>query len=277
MRDGRGIREMLAWAGISIVNALPLGLGATVAINLRVLANIVKDYGECVDLSQTTLLQTILSYFKSRYSITKPCIKILSQIPSSSGLKSSSAVAIAIIKAITQRYNVYEPNIPQLAAELSKLAGVSFTGALDDAAAAYYGGMVFTDNTNMRVIRVCDVNDDLSVAVLIPSGVNRPRIDINEMRRYSSVFQSIFERALQGDVYNAMTLNGITIARILYKGFEEVAVKALKLGALAAGVSGNGPALFAVFREGDEGPFVELFSEHGKVLIARFVRLGEGM
>jgi len=268
---------MSAWAGVSIVNALPSGLGATAAINLKVLANIVKEPSECEDRPLPSLVQAILSYFKLRYGIAKPCVKISSQVPPSSGLKSSSAVAIALIKALTQRYGIYEPSMPQLVAELSKLAGVSFTGALDDATAAYYGGIAFTDNNNMKVFRVCDINEDSSVVILIPSNVVRPRIDINEMRRYGSFFQSVFDRALQGDIYGAMTLNGIAIARILYNRLEGVVMKALKLGALAAGVSGNGPALFAVCRRGDEGPFIELFSRHGKVLLARFTRLGEGV
>jgi shikimate kinase len=40
---------MSAWAGVSIVNALPSGFGATAAINLKVLVNIVKEPSECED------------------------------------------------------------------------------------------------------------------------------------------------------------------------------------------------------------------------------------
>jgi shikimate kinase len=72
-------------------------------------------------------------------------------------------------------------------------------------------------------------------------------------------------------------MNGIAIAKILYPNLEDIIVKALKLGALAAGVSGNGPSLFAVCREGDEEFFQELFSSYGDVLKAKFVRFGEEM
>jgi shikimate kinase len=266
---------MSAWAGISVVNALPSGLGATTAISLRVDATLSNTCTDSENLSQ--LVKTILKYFENRYSLPKFCIKILSQVPPGSGLKSSSAVAVALIKAIIYKYSLYEPNIPRLAAELSKIAGVSFTGALDDAAAAYYGGIVFTDNTNMKIIRVDDVRDDLNVVILIPRDIKRPYISLNEMRRYSSLFNTIFERAFQGDFFKAMTMNGIAIAKILYPNLEDIIVKALKLGALAAGVSGNGPSLFAVCREGDEEFFQELFSSYGDVLKAKFVRFGEEM
>jgi shikimate kinase len=264
---------MSAWAGVSVVNALPAGLGAATAISLRVAVTIDEKCGGVE--AQTQLLQTIFNYFESRYNLPKPCVKVVSQVPQGSGLKSSSAVAVALIRALVQRYGVYEPDVPRLAAELSRLAGVSFTGALDDATAAYYGGVALTDNSNMRVLRVGDVKSDFSVVVLVPRGIKRPSISLSEMRRYASVFYSAFERALQGDVLGAMTVNGVTIAKILYPSLEKLVTKALKLGALAAGVSGNGPSVFAVCREGDEGFFEELFSSYGEVLRARFVRLGE--
>jgi shikimate kinase len=264
---------MSAWAGVSVVNALPTGLGATAAVSLRVAVTISSTCRGAE--AQSKLVETILHYFESRYSVQKQCVEIESQVPQGSGLKSSSAVAVALIKALVHSFGAYEPDVPRLAAELSRIAGVSFTGALDDAAAAYYGGVAVTDNTNMRVIRVLDFRSDLSVVVLVPRAVKRPSISLEEMRRYSSVFYLAFERAIEGDVLRAMTLNGTAIAKILYPQLEGLVLKALELNALAAGVSGNGPSVFAVCREGDEGPYEELFSSHGEVVKARLVRLGE--
>jgi shikimate kinase len=264
---------MGAWAGISVVNALPTGLGATAAISLRVEVTISSTCRGTE--AKSKLVETILHYFESRYGVQRPCIEIESQVPQGSGLKSSSAVAVALIKALVRSFGAYEPDIPRLAAELSRIAGVSFTGALDDATAAYYGGVAVTDNTNMRVVRVFDFGSDLIAVVLIPRTVKRPSISLEEMRRYSSMFYTAFERAIEGDVLKAMTLNGIAIAKILYPQLEELVLKAIKLNALAAGVSGNGPSVFAVCREGDESPYEELFSSYGKVIKARFVRLGE--
>jgi len=264
---------MYAWGGISIVNALPSGLGAAAAIDLAVRARIRPCQGKPRG-SGSQLVDEIASYFSSRYSVARLCFDIESEVPPASGLKSSSAVAVSLIRAIKNAFSLEELEVPRLAAELSRLAGVSLTGALDDASAAYYGGVAFTDNTNMAIIRVADIGLDLSVVIAVPRRGSRPPIDLVALRRYSHLFQEVFSVAIQGEVLRAMTLNGLLIARLLgYR--EDIPRKALELGALAAGVTGNGPAMFAVCRRGDEGPFVELLSGYGRVLVRRFVRVGE--
>jgi shikimate kinase len=55
---------------------------------------------------------------------------------------------------------------------------------------------------------------------------------------------------------------------------EEILERAERLGALASGVSGNGPSLFAITKEGDEGPIVEEFSKHGEVRVVELVSHG---
>lgn len=263
---------MSAWGGISVVNAIPSGLGATAAVDMRTRAY-VKRCDSGID-NRSKLVETILSYFYSHYGAPRLCVEIESDIPVGSGLKSSSSTAVALIRAIAEELQIYEPNVPRLAAELSRLAGVSVTGAIDDAAAAYYGGVALTDNTNMKVIRVVDLRLDLVAVILMPRGVSRPRIDVEGFRRYSYIFVEAFNTALQGDILRAMTLNGLAIARLM--GYpEDIPRKALDIGALAAGVSGNGPAIFAVCRAGDEGPVLDYFSRYGSVEIRRFIGLGE--
>ncbi|MBN2517901.1 MAG: shikimate kinase, partial [Candidatus Altiarchaeota archaeon] len=54
--------------------------------------------------------------------------------------------------------------------------------------------------------------------------------------------------ALKGDLYTAMTLNGFVYSAALGIS-NEAAVAAIKEGALAAGLSGTGPAVVALTRD----------------------------
>jgi len=265
---------MYAYGGISIVNAIPAWLGSVMAIDLKTYVEVSVCENENVCTYPSPLIETIIDYFVEKYALPPSRVDIYSEIPQSSGLKSSSAVAVATIRSIIDRFCIYEPSIPRLAAELSKIAGVSITGALDDASAAFYGGIVFTDNLNMSILRVTDFRDDLDVVLLFKG--TRKNIDVEKMRRHHSLFKYIFELAYSGDIFRAMTLNGLFIARIM--GYDEDIVRrAIELGALAAGVSGNGPTIFAVCREGDGGPLAEYFANYGSVKIVRPARISSGV
>lgn len=263
---------MYAYGGITVVNAVPAWLGSAMAIDLKVkvYVDICKSAEKCN--YQSELIEYIVKYFMRRYGIPKIGVNVVSDIPPSSGLKSSSAVSVAAIRCISTRFSIYEPSIPRLAAELSKLAGISITGALDDAAASYYGGVVFTDNLNMSILKVLDMHKEYS-AVLLFHRANRNPVDIDMLRRYAHIFRDIFEIAYQGNIFRAMTLNGLLIARLL--GYnEDIPRKALEKGALAAGVSGNGPTIFAIVRKCDEGSIYEYFSKYGYVKIVDVLGVG---
>ncbi len=262
---------MYAYGGVSIVNAVPSWLGSAMAINLRtkVYIDICRSMEICQ--YQSKLVEYIVRYFMKKYNIPRIKVYISSEIPPSSGLKSSSAVSIALIRCITSKFSIYEPSIPRLAAELSLLAGVSITGALDDASASYYGGIVFTDNLNMNILKVLDIPKEYSVILLFHS--TRNPVDVDKLRRYAHIFRDIFELAYQGEIFRAMTMNGLLISRLL--GYDEtIPRRALEQGALAAGVSGNGPTIFAIARRGDEGPIHEYFSLYGFTKIVDVVGIG---
>jgi len=62
-----------------------------------------------------------------------------------------------------------------------------------------------------------------------------------------------------------MRLNGVAVAEIL--GYDTTPIEeSLRKGALAAGISGNGPSLFAACKEGEEGPLMDYLSSLGRVL-----------
>ncbi|MEM3980234.1 MAG: shikimate kinase [Ignisphaera sp.] len=262
---------MHAFGGISIVNAIPSWFGGALAVNLKVYAKIKPCKDVCKHISHLT--EAIVNYFIKKYSLNPFEIEITSEIPPQSGLKSSSAVAVAAIKTVVEEYNIDELSIPKLAAELSLQAGVSITGALDDAAASYYGGAVLTDNLNMKILRVFEPKVD-AVVVIAAKGYRKTKVDTEVMRRHSHIFYDIFVKALEGNIFEAMKLNGLAIARIL--GYDDKLLRiAIERGALAAGISGNGPSAFVVSRKGDEYYFVDLVKEYSEdIRVVEVVGLG---
>ncbi|ARM76349.1 shikimate kinase [Acidianus manzaensis] len=256
---------MQTYGGISVVNAIPSWYGSSMAINLKVNVEITK--GEYKGDSK--LIKTILDFMKAKYSIGPLDVKVYSEVPQQSGLKSSSAVSTALLGEIKRKFDL-DIDVPKLSAILSIMAGVSYTGALDDAVAAFYGGVSFTYNKEFKIIDKRNPPEDVSI-LLIPIG-NRPKVKIEELKKYNLIFKEIFHLALR-DIITAMKYNGILVSEILgydKKPLEEISKRK---EALAYGISGNGPSIFALCKKGEEGPIYEILSKYGKVILVSGVNL----
>lgn len=252
--------RVTAYAGLSVLNAIPLGLGSTCAIDLTVEVEAFRGRGS----PSSELVETILSHFR-RETGEEFHLEISSQIPVGGGLKSSSAVATAAISSLADLAGI-RVDVPLLAARLSIDAGVSVTGALDDATAAHYGCLSVCDNRNMKILRRTSFPSGY-VFVVLPRGP-RENFDPGRLQRAWPNFKAISGMVMMGDYLGAMAKNGLTVSEVL--GYEtDVLLEALKLGARASGVTGNGPSLFAVVKEGGEKPLLELFSSLGKPILAR--------
>ncbi len=253
---------MTSHGGVSILNAIPLGLGSACAVDLKVEST--AGYGSREPGSRLT--RTILKYFQEKCG-SELHLEIKSQIPEGGGLKSSSAVAVSAISALSQLTGI-KVDVPVLAARLSLESGVSFTGALDDATAAYYGGVSVCDNTNMKILRKAKLPENI-IFVILPRG---PRKDFDPMvlRRSWPSFKNISGMVMMGKYLEAMAKNGLTVSELL--GYEtNMLLRAVELGARASGVSGNGPSLFAAVDNGNEGPVLDLFSKAGKPIVVKAV------
>ncbi len=253
---------VITHGGVSILNAIPLGLGSSCAVDISV--EVEASFGQ--QKPGSALLDTITRHF-SELSGRDVSVKVRSDLPPGGGLKSSSAVAAGAVKALAEITGL-EVDIPVLAARLSMEAGVSFTGALDDVAASLYGGISVCDNTRMKILKKEPFPDGYSF-VLLPRGPRRD-FDPSLLRRRWPAFKSISTLLYTGNYIEAMSRNGLTVSQAL--GYEtDLLLKALELGAKASGVSGNGPSLFALVKEGDEGPILDLFSQLGAPIARRTV------
>ena len=262
-------REYITYGGISIINAIPAWLGGSLAIDLKVKTRISEGSCEANDF-----IKFILNYLGSKFGFKREiCVEVNSEVPQGSGLKSNSAVAVGVIYNLLRFLgkDAGPVEAAKLAAEVTKIHGSSITGAFDDASAAILGGAVLTDNKSLRIIRQLNPG---SLTVVITGYMEKKRLQvIDRLRVLSGIYQVLFDMALGGDLWRAATINGILVAESLgyHNALESIGV-ALRLGAVASGVSGNGPSVYAVFKPGEEGPFIDYIrSTWGYYLVTSLV------
>lgn len=260
---------------ISILNAIGTGYGSAVGISLKVIAHVSLSNGRGIkvrteigkelleDLALTILPIDIVSQNQIN-------ISIISEIPPGYGLKSSSAVTSALSLAcfrITSD-NLDDKYVLESAVAASLKAGVTFTGAFDDAAACYYGGVVITDNRSCELLKHYSAPEDLYALIFLPAQVTRGDFT-SRLPIMSDLFFDSFNLAKSGNYWKAMNLNGVIMSSI--SGFDSrPALDALKAGALSASISGNGPATAAVTSLENTNSIMDAFSRYdGKVLVSK--------
>ncbi|MFQ6085492.1 MAG: shikimate kinase [Candidatus Bathyarchaeia archaeon] len=254
------IGEAISHGAGTIINAIATGKGAAFGVGLwtkarveltdepgKIVGKILSDPRE-----KPILIEKVVSRVFRAYKLENvygACVETDSNIPIARGLKSSSVAANALVLATIAalgrrpRDDAWAINLGVSAAVE---AGVTITGAFDDASASYFGNVVVTDNVKRKIVKRFDVEEDLTTLFLVPSGkVYTTKVDVKKLRSLSTPVQAVYKEALGGRYWNAMTLNGLLYSIAL--GYElKPALEALKSGAKAAGLSGTGPSIASV-------------------------------
>ncbi len=252
-------------SAISVVNAIATWKGAALGVDLWAEAEAVvlsepKVKGEVFgDLSVDTVLieKAALRVLKRFNLVEEMGVRVVtrSNIPVARGLKSSSAVSNVVVLAVTGALGkeIDDLEAVNLGVDACVDAGVTITGAFDDACASFFGGLVVTDNREREILLRERFSEDFEVLLKIPSKKVKT-VDTKEkpLWVFSDLFLQAHGLALKGRVWEAITLNGLLCAAV-YGLDTRFIVDALAAGALAAGVSGTGPTMFAVtpLGEGD--------------------------
>ncbi|MEM0440489.1 MAG: shikimate kinase [Candidatus Caldarchaeum sp.] len=269
-----------AGGAVSIVNAISIGRGASLGIQLKTTAEIELIDDPVYTLSingepgDPTLVKAVVEVFSRILDIKVSGARVatFSNIPMAVGLKSSSSAAVAIAKAFLNAtgQTMYTEEFLKLVAEASILSRTSITGAMDDAAACLLGGIAVTDNLKRLIISHRTVEQELMTVILVPpgqiyTGSFRPEL----LAPVKQMVETAFGLALMGDYWTAMTINGMAHSAALGLPVQP-AVEALRSGALAAGLSGTGPAIAAVATEESVDKVAEAFARfEGKVITCR--------
>jgi shikimate kinase len=249
----------IAHGAATIVNAIALGRGAAFGVDLwtRSEVNLTDEPGviraEIVsDPKESTLLiEKTASRVLRRFSLEKSFgvkIKTISNIPIARGLKSSSAAANATALATTAALGkkLDDLEIVKIGVEAAFDAKVTVTGAFDDACASYFGGIVITDNLKREIIKQSPLPEDLTVLFHVPpQKAYTIDCNVNRLKTLKPLVEVAFEMALDGKVWEALTLNGLIYSSASNLN-TAIAIDALAAGAVAAGLCGKGPAVTAV-------------------------------
>lgn len=265
-----------AHGAITIVNAISIGKGAAMGIDLYT-ETTVEIGGRDIDVvikenpdEDTTLAKVaVRRVLKLAQMECGAYVEISSNIPIGRGLKSSSAAANAIVLATARaaNLNLSDVEILNIAVDSAIEAGVTITGAYDDACASYYGGIVITNNLKKQIVRREEAPEDLVVVLLVPESKSYTKFfDKNALKPIAPLVEEVYELSLNGKYWKALTLNGILHATALNYSTKK-ALDAIRAGALAAGLSGTGPAIAAVCNEDAVGNVINALSEKGCELI----------
>ena len=270
----------LAFGAISIVNAIARGSGAALGVSLTTEAE-VELYPRSKDITveienevseNPRLAQVVVRRITSilGLGITGAHIRTKSTIPIGRGLKSSSAAANAIGLATMRAAGglLSDEEIVMEGSKSALEAQVSITGALDDAGASYFGGIVITNNLEGKILTRSSVDPSLQVLIYVPETKkytwDTPR---DRMASINLLCDESFNLAREGEYWKAMIINGLAYSAALDIS-PKPAIDALAAGALAAGLSGKGPSIAAISVAEKADQIRELWSSYPGTVIS---------
>lgn len=262
----------------TIVSAIGSFYGVTLGVSLETSAHVVLGKGERTIItidggeSDTRLVSECVRRARAsgvlKGGVT---VDVSSEIPPSRGMKSSSSVSLAVtgalMKAAGRRITPRELLVAS--AESSIAAGVSITGAYDDAAACHFGGLIFADNRRMRTVRRLHVRGGYSVLFCVPERrITKESLPMERIRRHASAMKLFFDQAKRGGIGDACRGSTMLLCGLLDID-PSPALEAMNAGALISGLTGTGPAFFAVAGNRTERRVAAAMSGFGKVMRTR--------
>ncbi|WP_050032343.1 shikimate kinase [Halorubrum halophilum] len=256
----------------TVLNALATGTGAAFGIGVETRATVTLDSdadgvrGEIAEDSDadTALIERCVALATERWGNGEGgSVRTDSDVPLAAGLKSSSAAANATVLATCDALGLTvgdeadgvgddsdDPTVDvtrldacRLGVRAAREAGVTVTGAFDDATASMLGGVTVTDNgeDELRSRETVDWN------VLVwtpPERAYSADADVARCEAVEPMADLVADLALDGRYAEAMTVNGLAFSAAL--GFDaDPAVEAMP-HATGVSLSGTGPSVVAV-------------------------------
>ncbi len=246
------IARAAAPAAGTVLNALANGYGSAFAIDAHTEATVELDDSGSVsgeiggaENADTRLIERCVELSVERFGDGEGGhVRTESDVPMASGLKSSSAAANATVLATLEALGVdiEREDACRIGVEAARDAGVTVTGAFDDASASMLGGVTVTDNTRDELIR----RDEPEWDVLVYTPDERAfsaDADVSRCERIAPMADLVYELAADGEYEPAMAVNGFAFCAALDYPTEPL-VEALP--AATASLSGTGPSYTAV-------------------------------
>jgi shikimate kinase len=246
------IARAAAPAAGTVLNALANGYGSAFAIDAHTEATVELDDTGAVsgEISgakdaDTRLIERCVEAVVERFGDGEGGhVRTESEVPMASGLKSSSAAANATVLATLDALDVDldREDACRIGVRAARDAGVTVTGAFDDATASMLGGVTVTDNTEDELLR----RDEPDWDVLVYTPDERAfsaDADVSRCERIAPMADIVYGLAADGEYESAMAVNGFAFCAALDYPTEPL-VEALP--AATASLSGTGPSYTAV-------------------------------
>jgi len=237
----------------TVVNALANGYGSAFAIDAYTEATVELDNsgevtGEVAGApgADTRLVERCVERVTARFGDGEGGhVRTESEVPMAAGLKSSSAAANAAVLATLSALSVEDvdrEDACRIGVEAARDAGVTVTGAFDDASASMLGGVTVTDNTEDELLRRDAVEWDVLVYTPDERALSADA-DVSRCERVAPVAGVARELALDGAYRQAMCVNAFAFCAALEYPTDPV-LEAMPEA--AASLSGTGPSYVAV-------------------------------
>ncbi|EMA29392.1 shikimate kinase [Halobiforma nitratireducens] len=229
--DGRAV----APAAGTVLNALATGVGSAFAIDLETTATVeLIDDGDIVGEidgrpeADATLIERCVALTVDEFGTQAGLsdadvgarVRTESEVPMASGLKSSSAAANATVLATLDALGVADSveriDACRLGVRAARDAGVTVTGAFDDASASMLGGVTVTDNATDELLARDELDPDWDALVYTPPEQSfSADADTDACERIAPMAELVAELALEGRYGEAMTANGFAFCGAL--------------------------------------------------------------
>jgi shikimate kinase len=255
-------------SAITVVSAFATGKGVTIGTDLscRVTAEVIKRkrsgskviVAGSVDDSHGLIMTCVQNSIRQLGALipadSAVLVKVESDIPMAVGLKSSSSASVAAVSAIFNLFShvrkkpLNTQDLLRTSCEASIESGASLTGAFDDAAASYLGGLVFSDNLRFKLLAHRELPSEYGTVVKIlvpPAAKLTSSLKLSDYHQYNKQIRDAIEFASDGIIVQAMLLNS-TVHALIHKYSLQPIVSSILEGASSAGISGKGPAVAAI-------------------------------
>jgi len=239
----------------TVLNALACGKGAAFAIDEYTTAEVRLEpdaddvRGEIAGApdADTGLIERCVELVTAEFGDGEGgTVRTESEVPMASGLKSSSAAANATVLATLDALGVDDVDREaacRIGVTAARDAGVTVTGAFDDASASMLGGVTVTDNESDELLAREAVDWDVLVWTP-PERAFSADADVDRCRRIAPVAELVAELALDGRYGEAMTVNGFAFCAALDAPTDAM-LEALP-DVTGVSLSGTGPSFTAV-------------------------------
>ena len=253
--------------GCSLLHAAGIGYGASLALDLPVRVRLLdKKSKRDLDDPDGLLEQVLIAWKNSGHPVPDGELywSVKSEIPPRQGLKSSSAVSVAAIKALCDATGVDLENadIVDIAASAQLSAGVSITGSYDDTWAALEGGWKLVDanaedaRSGLLLESPGPSSEDWAV-ILVCRGDRERKPELEDFSLHQNAFAQALNALQEGNDLVALTWNGRGVVGALNDPIgRRLTNDAFVNGGRAAGISGSGPAI-VIFASAVSRPTIE--------------------